>query len=129
MRAMEAIVDAANRRDFDGLLAYTAPDFEIDFSRSASPDAKGIYRGHEEARKFLDTIFEPWEESEWFATEFIEEGDQIVRVGGFRAKAKAGGPEVTAHGAQLWRFRDGRAVSMLQFDHSDDALEAAGIAP
>jgi ketosteroid isomerase-like protein len=128
MRAMEAIIDAVNRRAFDEMLEHTAPDFEIDFSGSASPDAKGMYRGHEEARGFLETIVEPWEEYDWFATEFIEDGDQIVRVGGFRAKAKAGGPEVTAHGAQLWGFRDGRAIWMRQFDHKDDALEAAGIA-
>jgi ketosteroid isomerase-like protein len=121
---VEAINEALNRGDLEAAAAQLDPDFEADFSRSRNPDIQGVHRGRDQVRTLLERIVEPWEEFEWTTEEYIEVGDAVVRVGGFRARGKGSGLEIEGRGAQVWEFRDGRAVAMHQFQDKDEALEA-----
>jgi ketosteroid isomerase-like protein len=114
-------------RRLEPVLDTLGPDFELDLSRSISPEA-GVYRGPEEIKDMFRVRGEVWSRIEAFETEIIDAGDVVVRVGGFRAVGDYTGIELAAQGASVWRFEDGEPVSMRLYQTKDEALEAAGIA-
>jgi ketosteroid isomerase-like protein len=127
--------DAANGQGIRGLmrrlepvLDSLGPDFELDLSRSISPEG-GVYRGPEEIKAMFRQRGEAWSQIESFETEIIDAGDVVVRVGGFRAVGDYSGIELAAQAATVWRFDGGTPVSMRLFQTKAEALEAAGIAP
>jgi ketosteroid isomerase-like protein len=124
---VEEIREALNRRDVDAVLAHADENFEVDFTRSRNPDIRGIYRGRDELRRILVRLLEPWEEFELFSEEYIEVGDTVIRVGGFRARGKGSGVVVEGRGAQIHEFRDGRMVALRQCQSKEQALEVAGV--
>lgn len=123
---VRAIWDALNRGDLDEVDARLPDDFVVDWGASEAPEA-GLYRGRETVRQLFERSQEPWSEVEYFETEIIDAGNQVVRVGGLRAKGKGSGAEVEAHGAQVWTFREGIPVSVRLYQSKDEALEAVGL--
>jgi len=121
---VEAIWNAVNRGEIGEALEYTPEDFVLDFSSSEGVEG-GVYRGREALRHLFESTMEPWSEVEFFAEEYIDTGDQLVRVGGMRARGRGSGADVTARAAQLWTFREGVPVSMQLFKSKEEALEAA----
>jgi ketosteroid isomerase-like protein len=57
----------------------------------------------------------------------IDAGDVVIRVGGVRGRGAASGAQVSAKGATVWTFSDGKLVSMSLFQSESEALEAAGL--
>jgi ketosteroid isomerase-like protein len=129
VETVERFFDTLNRDDvtaaFDGL-PYSEDDFELDMSRSVNPDRTGIFHSREEAERALGRFLEAWSDVEWFATEYVEVGDTVIRVGGIRVSGRGSGIEIDAKGAQVWEFRDGRAVAVRQCQSKEQALEVAG---
>lgn len=121
---VRAIWDAINRGDLDEAFGFVSEsdDFVLDWSASEAPE-RGVYRGVSQVRSVFEEAREPWSEWQYFETEIIDAGDQVVRVGGLRAKGKGSGAEVEAHGAQVWTFKDGRPVSVRLFQSKEEALE------
>jgi ketosteroid isomerase-like protein len=113
--------------ELDPLLEEFGPDFEVDLSRSISPE-RGVYRGPREIRGLFREYGEGWSRIEAFETEIIDGGDVIVRVGGFRPTGEYSGLELTAEGASVWTFEEGKPVSMRLYQNKAEALEAAGLA-
>jgi ketosteroid isomerase-like protein len=129
VETVERFFDTLNRDDvtaaFDGL-PYSEDDFELDMSRSVNPDRTGIFHSREEAERALGRFLEAWSDVEWFATEYVEVGDTVIRVGGIRVSGRGSGIEIDAKGAQVWEFRDGKAVAVRQCQSKEQALEVAG---
>jgi ketosteroid isomerase-like protein len=129
VETVERFFDTLNRDDvtaaFDGL-PYSEDDFELDMSRSVNPDRTGIFHSREEAERALGRFLEAWSDVEWFATEYVEVGDTVIRVGGIRVSGRGSGIEIDAKGAQVWEFRDGRALAVRQCQSKEQALEVAG---
>jgi ketosteroid isomerase-like protein len=124
---------AANGEGLEGLMRRLGPvldrlphDFELDLSRSLSPE-RGIYRGSEEIARMFRLRGEAWSQIEAFETEIIDAGDVVVRVGGFRAVGEHSGIELSAQAATVWRFENGKPLSMQLYQTKAEALEAAGI--
>jgi ketosteroid isomerase-like protein len=113
-------------RKLEPVLDILGPDFELDLSRSISPEA-GVYRGGEEIKAMFRQRGEAWSRIEAFETEIIEAADVVVRVGGFRAVGDYSGIELAAQAATVWRFQNGRPVSMRLYQTKAEALDAAGI--
>jgi ketosteroid isomerase-like protein len=122
---VEELTAALNRRDVDAVVALAQEDCEVDFTRSRNPDIQGVYRGRDELRRILLRLLEPWEKFELYADEYIDHGDIVIRVGGFRGSGKGSGVEVEGHGAQINEFRDGRLVALRQCQSKEQALEVA----
>ena len=122
---VRAIWDAINRGDIDEAFSYAPEDFVLDWSASNAPES-GVYRGVEAVKRALEGTLEAWAEVEYFESEIIDHGDHVLRVGGVRAKGKGSGAEVVAHGAQVWKFKDGTPVSVRLFQSKEEALEAVG---
>jgi ketosteroid isomerase-like protein len=102
-------------------------DFEMDMSRSIGPQ-RGVYRGPEEIMGFFKERGDAWSRVEMFETEIIDAGDLVVRVGGFRGIGEYTGLDLSAEGASVWTFEEGKPVSMRLYQNKAEALEAAGLA-
>ncbi len=120
---IKAFYDAGGRGDFDAGWEMVHPDVIFDWSRSRGPQ-QGVYRGREEARRFLETIEEAWTELEWFHTELIPCKRGIIRVGGMRAKGRASGVAIEAAGAQLIEVDGGRISRVTLYQSKEEALAA-----
>jgi ketosteroid isomerase-like protein len=123
---VRAIWDAVNRGDLDEAFQYAPDDFVADWSGSEAPES-GIYRGRDAVKARFERTREVWSEIDYFETEMIDAGDQVVRVGGVRARGSGSGAEVEAQGAQVWTFRDGRPISVQLYQSRAEALEATGL--
>jgi ketosteroid isomerase-like protein len=123
---VRAIWDAVNRGDPDAALERLPEDFVVDWSASVAPES-GVYRGRDEIKRVFERTNESWSEAEFFESEIIDAGDLVVRVGGLRARGKGSGAEVTAHGTQVWTFRDGTPISVRLYQSKAEALEAIGL--
>ena len=126
VETIRAVWEAINQGDLDAATAHLPADFVADWSASLAPES-GVYRGRDEIRRAFVWTTESWSELEYFEDEIIDAGDQVVRVGGVRARGKGSGADVMAQGAQLWTFHKGTPVSVRLYQSRDEALEAAGL--
>jgi ketosteroid isomerase-like protein len=120
-RAMEAY----NRRDLDGVMRDTAPDVEVDWSRSTGVEA-GIYRGRASSRRFWNTFLETFERIVVVPEEFVEHGDYVIVPNRARLQGRDG-IEVEATSASVVRLRDERIVEWRLFQTRAEALKAVGL--
>src|SRR5262245_3610418 len=123
---VRAIWEALNRGDIEEAFKYASDDFVADWSSSEAPES-GVYRGRDAVKAGFERTREVWSEMEYFETEMIDAGDQVVRVGGVRARGGASGAEVSAQGAQVWTFHGGTPISVRLYQSKEEALEAAGL--
>jgi ketosteroid isomerase-like protein len=123
--AVRGYFAALSRFDFDGALDLVDPDFVFDYSRSRGP-LQGVYRGRAGLREFYDGFSDAFSEVEAFETEIIEVGDLLLRAGGFKARGRVSGIELSAGGATLWSFRGDVPVSAALYQSKEDALADTG---
>ena len=123
---VRAIWDSVNRGNIDEAFDYASEDFVADWSGSEAPES-GVYLGRDAVKERFERTLEVWSEMEYFETEIIDAGDQVVRVGGVRARGRGSGAEVMAQGAQVWSFRNGTPVSVRLYQSRAEALEAVGL--
>ena len=121
---VRAALDAFNRGDFDAMLRYAAPDFELNWSRAVGPQ-RGVYK-LDQARSFLDDFGDTFESIRVEPNEFIEVDDDVVvpQTGYTRGR---GGIETTARITLIWTIRDGAIVRICLYQDKQDALQAAGL--
>jgi ketosteroid isomerase-like protein len=67
-------VDAANRRDADGLMAFYAPDALMDGTRTVG----GLWRGRAAIRGLVDDWRAAYDELEWAADEPVDLGNGVA---------------------------------------------------
>lgn len=122
VRAFSSAVADGN---LDRAVHLLSPEFVLDMSGSGAP-YRGIYHGPEGARKALEEFLDAFREYTWEPQEMIELGPDLLcvttRVAGM---GKGSGVEVVAHGAWIYRFRDGQLVHGRLFQNKQEALEAA----
>ena len=114
--------EAYSRGDSDGLLRGMHPDIEMKTIRSGGP-----YRGHDEVRRFLDDMREPFEEVTTEPEEWFDHGDRIVVFVRIRARPRGSDAVAENRVGHLWTMRDGKAIRCETFPRREDALEAAGL--
>jgi ketosteroid isomerase-like protein len=123
------LIDAANRRDVDSLVALASPDVEWHDTGFWSEPAQ-VYRGRAELREWFNRVaIEPWESLHLEADEITEAADGRV-FGGvvLTARGKASGVEAPA--IRFWFvvwITNGKITRRLTFLDRAEALEAAGL--
>jgi ketosteroid isomerase-like protein len=128
IQVVQKAFDALNRRDIEAFLAGAEPDVVQDWSRALGPQ-RGIYRGHDEVARFLQSWWDAFDESVIVVDELIGAGDQVVAVFHGVQRGRASGIEVEGRGAVLvWTIRNGKAVSATLYQNRSEALEAVGAA-
>ena len=118
--------DAFARGDLDAALQDVAPDFKLrdhvileDTEGPTGPEA--VKANHEQLHEAFDSFtLEPLEFME------LEDG-LLVRVLSRGHTSRDGGIDVELEVGQLWRIRDGRAVSLDIYPSWEEARREAGL--
>ncbi len=127
VESVQRAIDAFNRRDADALLEEADPGIVQDWSRSVGLD-RGILRGVDEVRGFLESWWDAFDESALVVDELIDAGDQVVGVFHGRQRGRGSGVVVDGPGSALvWGFRDGKVVSTTLYPDRAEALAAVGL--
>jgi uncharacterized protein len=111
--------------DFRGTLAFLDPEIEV-HDVPGLPDAR-VYHGHQGWLDQIENFREAFSEMTYEPLEFIDAGDKVVGVIRATGVAKVGGLEGETTYAQLETWRNGKIVTIQDFNRKDQALEAAGL--
>jgi ketosteroid isomerase-like protein len=122
---VRAMIDAANRRDWDAVFKDTAPDFEWDHSRAVGPDSRGVWTA-DEAREYYVAGAELWEDLRIEIDELIESGDYVVVPHTMRLRGRDG-IEVSVGTTWLFTIRAGNIERVCLYQEKRQALEDAGL--
>jgi ketosteroid isomerase-like protein len=123
IQALRKAYAAFNRNDIPATVEALDP--AIEWTEPAEFPGGGTYQGHEEVKAYLTQSRANWAEGNSEPQRFIVAGDKIVVFVYTRVRLK---------GASLWRettladvytFRDGKAVHMRAFADRREALEWA----
>jgi ketosteroid isomerase-like protein len=106
---------------------HLAPDFEL-HQASSIVDTAGVFHGPDAFRDVLSELRGAFEELSFEAEEFFEapNGDIVVFIHA-RGRGRGSGVEIDNHIAQVWTYRDDKAIRMVAYEERADALEAAGL--
>jgi ketosteroid isomerase-like protein len=124
--ALREVLEAFNTRDMERILGVLDPDFEgeVPPALSAEPDT---YRGHEGARRYFESFWETMDEIRFRPQRFWDAGESVVVAMRLTAKGRHTAIAVEQRFAQVWTFRDGKAIRARTYASEADALEAAGL--
>jgi ketosteroid isomerase-like protein len=100
------------RQDIDAVMA--ALDEDIEWTTPMILPSGGTYRGHEGVGALFGGLAEAWLELNVEPEEFIDAGDTIVVVVRERATG-AGGGQTDTKAVHIWRMRDGKATSFVEY--------------
>ena len=118
---VRAVVAAFNRGDFAAAMEMCTEDVEFDWSRRMLDGE--VFKGREDARRFLQGVMEIFDEIHIPAEELTDLGDGVVLlVGTARFKGRASGLDVEASAANLWTVRDGKVSRFRFYQTKEDAL-------
>jgi ketosteroid isomerase-like protein len=120
---VEAIVDALNRADVDGMLARMDPDFEWR-PLEASPVAP-VYHGHGGVRAYVEDWHATMEGLRLELDDPVEIGDRVVVSVRGSGRGRASGVELDSSFCQVWTFREGTAVAMEEHPGREQGEAAA----
>ena len=122
---LRARYEAISRGDRGAAFRDVHPGFTLK-TADRVPNA-GTYLGAGEATRFLEDLWEPFEEVILEPQEFRENGDRIVVLLLVRFRHKGSSAVVENRIGALWTMRDGKPVSCEMYPQPEKALEAAGI--
>ena len=126
VEAFKRGIDAANRRDVDGVLSVLHPEVEW---HAALPMLGGdaVYRGHEGVREFLREVWEVLADTRFDFPDIREVGDQIVAIGHLRGRGEGSGVETETPFGYVLEYENGKATRVRAYLDPKEALEAAGL--
>jgi ketosteroid isomerase-like protein len=88
----------------------------------------GTYHGHEGVRTILRGMADVFDQVRLKVDEFVEAGDSVVMLGGFRVRgALSGATAPRQELAIVIRLRDRRIAAYRAYLRREDPLEAAGL--
>jgi ketosteroid isomerase-like protein len=119
---VERHIEAGNQFDFDRLESLSAADLVMDMSRSIRTD-RGVYRGFDEVRAFLDSYAEAFESVIATPVGFYERGDWIAVEMAVRFRGRGSGVDLEAQGARVYEAKDGKVTRYVQFQDMAAARE------
>jgi ketosteroid isomerase-like protein len=120
--------DAWSRGDVEAALGEVAPDFEL--RDHVIPEGTEGPIGPEAVKANHAQLLAGFDEFTIEPLEFEEiESGMLVRVRATGWTDREGGIEVALEAGQLWRLRDGLAVSLDIYRSWEEARRAAGLEP
>jgi ketosteroid isomerase-like protein len=120
------LVEAWNRRDFEGVLGYI--DRRVEFHPGLLPPGEDTeYLGREGVRKWLRNLDDAWKGVAVEPEERITVAtDRLLAIDRWRFEGRDG-IELEELLPTLFTFRDGLIVRIDGFTEKGEALEAAGL--
>ena len=113
-------------RGVEGMLEFTAPDFELTTppSLASEPDT---YRGEAGLRRYFDSFFEAMDSVELDGHEFFAVGDRVVVDFTLRARGRTTGIEAEQHAFMVWTLDGAMAHRLEIFPSKEEAISAAQV--
>ena len=119
-------VEAFNRRDLDGWLAFMDEDIEIESRFSRLGDTR--FRGHESIRQWWDDLGDAWDVLEVVPEEVRESApDETLALIHLNGRGRGSGLEVREPAAHRVRYRDGKWVQLAYVDREQAERELAAL--
>jgi ketosteroid isomerase-like protein len=115
------IVEALNRGDVDGMLQRMHPDFEWR-PLETSPAAGGVYRGHEQVRRYVEDWLGTFDDLRLDLEDPAEVADRVVVMVQGHGRGRASGLQLDTRFCQVWTVRDGTAIGMGEYATREQAL-------
>ncbi len=109
MELLDAIQDAFNRQDVDGILSYFADDCEWLMARGPAPREGRRCRGKAEIGEVLATRFKQIPDMRWADMRHWIMGDKALSEWIVQGTS-LDGDTIDLLGCDLWEFRDGLVV-------------------
>ena len=78
-----------------------------------------------EVRGYLEELVRDWEMIHFTVDNYIAQGDCVAAIGSTAWRNRGTGREVGTQKADIWRFRDGKAVAFFEFYDTAAMLDAA----
>ena len=114
VQLVHEIVEALNRGDVDGMLERMDPDFEWRPLES-SPVAGGVYRGHEQVRRYVEDWLGTFDDLRIVLEEPTEIADHVVVEVHGHGRGRASGLQLDNRFCQVWTVRGGAATGMEEY--------------
>ena len=115
-------LEAVNRRDFDALLPYAAPNVVYD----TSPSGFGVYVWVAAIREFIEGYWKAFEDLRFELEEFVDLGNGVTfAVNRHHARTIGSTAPIQAREAQVTEWNDGRVVRITVYMDIDEARAAA----
>src|SRR5436190_11685432 len=117
-----AALEAINRRAFDALMSYAAPDFVYD----TSPSGFGVYEGEAAIRDFITGYWDAFEELSFELEEFVDLGNGVTfSVNRQHARPVGSSAHIHAREAHITEWTKGMAVRVTVYNDIEEARAAA----
>jgi len=123
--ALRKAYAAFNRNDIPA--AVESLDPQIEWTEPAEFPGGGTYRGHEGVKAYLSQSRTDWAEGSSEPERFIVAGDKIIVFVHARARLKDSTEWHDTRLADVFTFRNGKAIQMRAFADRRQALEWAGV--
>jgi ketosteroid isomerase-like protein len=120
-----ASFEAWNRGDYDAWIDAFDEQAEF-FPIRAQLEGRG-YHGHDGLRRFLDEMFEDWEQVRFEVDEILEGESRLAALGRLRARGRASGVDLDVPLALVGVIRDSKIVYARFHADRAGALDAAGL--
>jgi ketosteroid isomerase-like protein len=119
---------AANRRDFDLVLAGWDPESEYRPSSDLTPpDVEPVFHGHDGMRQLWRYWLDAFQDIRWDPGEILDLGQKVLVTTEQRGHGSGSGVAVSEPVFQLFTFREGLVVRQEDFLDRATALEAAAL--
>jgi ketosteroid isomerase-like protein len=117
-----ASVEAANRRDFDALMSFAAPDVVYD----TSPSGFGVYEGQAAIRAFITGYWEAFEDLRFELEEVLDLGNGVIfSVNRQHARPVGSAADIQAREAHVTEWAEGMVVRVTVYNDIDEGRAAA----
>jgi ketosteroid isomerase-like protein len=125
VQLVHEIIEALNRGDVDGMLERMHPGFEWRPLES-SPVAGGVYRGHEQVRRYVEDWLGTFDDLRLDLEEPTELGDHVIAVVNGHGRGRASGLQLDTRFCQAWTVSGGTALRMEEYATRALALAELG---
>lgn len=123
-QTLQAVFEAFNRHDVDGVLAHMSED--VVFETAGGPEAHGTrISGRSAVGEAFANVWTTMPDVEWRNTSHFACGDYGVSQWTFVA-TQPDGKRIEADGCDIFTFRDGKICKKQAFRKARPALEPAG---
>jgi ketosteroid isomerase-like protein len=124
LEVVRRLLTAYNEGDIAGVLAEL--DEDVEWQVPAVLPLGGVYRGHDELRRFFATVFSRFRQPRIEPGELLNAGNHVVYLGRFTAQPMTAGPELDVEVAFVWTMRDGKVTRMREYSDTATILRFAG---
>ena len=124
---VRALIEAANRVDFDAAAAVVAPDVVWE-ENPEFPGLREVYRGPAEVRAWWEEVLEVVDDFHLEVEKLTELGnDRVIGEIFITGRGKGSGAPVEQRVWNVFSFAEGKIARRQVFWNREEALEAAGL--